>query len=176
MFTRKHRVLIILSGTIWLGVGIFLLSLGTHLFLSPHNNTNFSLISSLSIWIPNKHNLMLCVLCVCLLLGFLKGKFVLSRTVKRQVSRITSRPPSFKNLYSRGYIILILCMIALGMILRSLPIAPDTRGAVDIAIGMALINGAVQYFRHALFINPNASAQGASFETPPTSNDPRGSL
>ena len=39
-------------------------------------------------------------------------------------------------------------MACLGFILRFFPL--DVRGAVDIAVGSALINGAILYLRHAI--------------------------
>jgi hypothetical protein len=38
-------------------------------------------------------------------------------------------------------------MVLLGLVIRFLPIPIDARGLVDVAIGSALINGAMLYFR-----------------------------
>jgi hypothetical protein len=40
-------------------------------------------------------------------------------------------------------------MMALGLVFRFLPIPIDLRGLIDVAIGSALINGAMLYFRAA---------------------------
>jgi hypothetical protein len=40
-------------------------------------------------------------------------------------------------------------MMMLGMIFRYLPIPIDVRGFIDLAIGSALMNGAMLYFRAA---------------------------
>lgn len=87
---------------------------------------------------------------LALIVGFLKGRTVMAKAARRQVKRILSlqNPTSLKNLYSPAYYILILVMIGFGMILRFLPVTIDVRGAIDCAIGCALINGALQYFRY----------------------------
>ncbi len=74
---------------------------------------------------------------------------MLKKSVKKQVARISqlSEPTHIKQIYSRGYYILIGSMMALGMSLRFLPVSLAVRGAVDIAIGFALFNGALQYYR-----------------------------
>lgn len=86
-----------------------------------------------------------------LIVGFLKGRFVLSKTVKRVVARILSLPLpiQIKKVYAPSYWILIGSMMALGMLFRFLPIPIDAKGMIDLAIGSALINGAMLYFRAA---------------------------
>lgn len=86
-----------------------------------------------------------------LLVGFLKGRFVLSKSVKRVVTRIASLPLPIrmKDAYARSYWFLIGGMMMLGMVFRFLPIPIDARGIIDVAIGSALINGAMLYFRAA---------------------------
>ena len=91
------------------------------------------------------------VIALGLLIGWLKGRFVLSKTVKRVVDGIAilKTPIRTHQVYSRKYWILIASMIALGMSLRILPIPVDIRGFVDIAVGSALIQGSLLYFRAA---------------------------
>lgn len=92
-----------------------------------------------------------------LLIGFVKGRFVLAKTVQRVVSRIVSLPTPvrLKDVYTPKYYFLIGGMVSLGMVLKWTPIPPDIKGFVDIAIGSALINGAVLYFRHAVMVRQN---------------------
>jgi hypothetical protein len=52
--------------------------------------------------------------------------------------------------YDQKYWILLCLMMMLGMMFRFLPIAVDIRGGIDVAIGSALINGAMLYFRQIL--------------------------
>ncbi|HEY4255173.1 MAG TPA: hypothetical protein VGM34_02370, partial [Chlamydiales bacterium] len=84
-----------------------------------------------------------------LLVGFIKGRFVLSKTVQRIVKHIASAPEpiSFRNVYPKSYLLLLASMMCLGFVLRFVPI--EWRGFIDIAVGSALMNGAMLYFRAA---------------------------
>jgi hypothetical protein len=89
------------------------------------------------------------------MIGFAKGRLVLSKTVDRVVKRIRSLqvPIRASQIYARSYWILIGSMVALGFAMRFLPIPLDARGLIDVAIGSALVNGAMLYFRAAR-LNP----------------------
>lgn len=91
----------------------------------------------------------LVLICVSLLVGFIKGRMVLSKTVSRITDRLYSlgEPIPFKNAYDRKYYIILATMMGLGFLFRILPIAFDIRGAIDVTIGSALINGSMLYFR-----------------------------
>jgi hypothetical protein len=86
-----------------------------------------------------------------LLIGYLKGKVVLQKTVWRVASRLQSLPfpLRLKDLYAPSYLLLIGAMMVLGMLLNVLPIPLEFRGFVDIVIGSALINGSLFYFKFA---------------------------
>ncbi len=120
----SHRTLILAAGTIWLAIGVMLLSIGLSL-------TTVGFLIALAIGV-----------------GYLKGRFVLAKAAAKQVVRITSlkAPLSLKHLYSKGYYILIACMMGLGMSLRFLPVPNSVRAFVDITVGIALIMGALQYY------------------------------
>lgn len=137
MFLMKRRGWIALSGFTWFFIGAFLLYKGLHLIAEATHQGDLS------------HQAANVFIAVGLVVGFLKGRFVLVKTVRRVVSRITSLPLpiQFKDAYSPSYWILIASMMALGMIFRFLPISTEIRGAIDVAIGSALINGALLYFR-----------------------------
>lgn len=153
----KHRSLILIAGGVWLAVGVFLLILGLRLIiheikypLLAEIGNRFSLIAACSkLTHGNRQNAVVAILTGALIIGHLKGRFVLSKSVLRQIQRIRSlpNPSSLRYLYSKGYYFLIGSMILLGIGMRFLPITPGTRGAVDVAIGSALINGALLYFR-----------------------------
>lgn len=87
-----------------------------------------------------------------LIVGYFKGKFILSKAAKREVNRVSAlpNPTTFKHFYSKKYYILLSCMIALGMLMRFLSIPLDIRGFIDVAIGGALINGSRFYFKNLL--------------------------
>lgn len=120
-----HKKWIAISGFLWLFIGTFLLYKGLHL-------------------VPDS-----LYLGVGLVIGFIKGRFVLAKTVSRVVSRIASLPLPirFSDAYSRSYWILIGSMVVLGMSFKFLPISAELRGVIDVAVGFALMNGALLYFR-----------------------------
>lgn len=152
---RKSPVFwILLSGIMWFTVGIFLLLFGVKLivFSSIEKASQSFLVSKLSTIAKNPEQAALILVTFGLLLGFIKGRFVLSKTVKRVVDRIFSlpQPIKFSEVYSVGYLLLIVSMILLGMALRWFSVPSDVRGTIDIAVGSALMNGSMFYFRAAL--------------------------
>jgi hypothetical protein len=132
------------------------MSLGIHFILEGFSGTNlidtenrFSILKLMEHFVSDKVHGVILVVTKALMLGYLKGKIVLSKSVDRQINRISTlpNPASLKQIYSKGYYLLIAGMILLGISLRFLPITVDTRGAIDLCIGSALINGAMLYFR-----------------------------
>ena len=146
----KHRTWVFLSGFVWLTVGIFLLYKGLH-FVSAATLRSDSLSFKFQGLFGSPSQAGTGIVALGLLIGFVKGRFVLSKTVKRVVGRIHSLalPISFSSVYAPSYWILIGSMVALGFAMRFLPIPLDARGLIDIAIGSALVNGAMLYFRAA---------------------------
>ncbi|PIS03043.1 MAG: hypothetical protein COT85_03170 [Chlamydiae bacterium CG10_big_fil_rev_8_21_14_0_10_42_34] len=146
----KHRSWIAFAGFTWFFVGVSLLYKGLHLITTAAFQTD-SLCYQLKEVCGSAQQAATFFIVVGLIVGFFKGRFVLSKTVKRVVTRIASLPLPirFKDAYSRSYWLLIGAMMALGMMFRFLPISIDLRGTIDIAIGSALINGAMLYFRSA---------------------------
>lgn len=124
----SHRMLIFSAGSVWLAVGTLLLCIGISL--------------------TNLMPLML----IAGGIGYLKGRFVMARAANKQVARITAlqTPLSFRQMYTKGYYLLILFMMGLGMSLRFLPVPQNVRAFVDIAVGIALIMGALQYYISAV--------------------------
>lgn len=144
----KQRTVIFIGGFIWLLVGIFLLTLGLNFILKGTvDPSKFSILSLFRFTTPQ--NAPFFVITLFLWIGFLKGKYVLGKSVIRQVKRVKAlaEPISLKDLYSKGYYLLMASMILLGLSMRYIPISVDTRGAIDVAIGAALIQGAALYFR-----------------------------
>jgi hypothetical protein len=86
---------------------------------------------------------------IALLVGFIKGRFVLSRTVRRISLRLAALPEPirFVDAYPKSYWLLLASMMALGFLLRLVPL--EVRGFIDVAVGSALLNGAMLYFRSA---------------------------
>jgi hypothetical protein len=163
MLKVNHRTLVILSGLIWLVMGVFLFKLGFKLLGGafdyidkgtlpasyPLLKKSSDFFGSLQAGITNG---IVILTAISLFIGFLKGKKVLGKTALKAIARITAfpNPTNLTNLYSGRYYILLAGMMGLGISMNVLGIPHDIRGTIDIIIGSALINGSVVYFRHAL--------------------------
>lgn len=130
----RHSTAFVFSGVTWFGIGLMLLSKGLNFLIQGGNENSLIFVA------------------IALMVGFLKGRFVLSKTVKKMEARISakSNPFPIKELYPQSYYILIGSMVLLGLIVRFAPFNITVRGAVDVAIGSALMNGAFLYFRQAM--------------------------
>jgi len=158
MFKVSHKTLVTISGSVWIGMGLFLLQLGVGLLLEAMRAhlilaaDKFPLLNLLAGFGGSKTAALIIVI-FSLIIGFFKGRFVLRKTVVRSIARIRSfpDPTMIYHLYSKGNIILILGMMGLGMLMRSIGVASDVRAFIDITVGTALIQGGVLYFR-SLFL------------------------
>jgi hypothetical protein len=161
MFKLSHVSLIVISGFIWLAVGCFLLPLGLNFIVELLLQENWlrlshPLLTALSPLAGGAESAALVLIILCLFLGYLKGRYIFGKSVQRGVERILSlpNPTSLKNIYTAKYYILLGSMVFLGFIVRFAPL--DVRGAVDVTIGSALINGAMLYFRYAAHVRRQA--------------------
>lgn len=150
----NHFKLILFSGAIWFCIGMYLLTIGMRFIVhvSQFGTEGFSLISRFTPIAGSREQAALLLIVLGLLIGFMKGRFVLSKTVQRVVQRIISLPLpiKFSQVYGPGYLALIAGMILLGMSLKWLHFPIEFRGIIDVAIGSALLNGATAYFRTAI--------------------------
>ncbi len=130
MIKTKHSTLYALSGIIWLGVGVMLLNLGLG-FLCTAQEVNYLLIA------------------IAIIIGFAKGRFVLQKAALRSHERIAKleNPTTLSQLYTRSNILLIAFMMGLGMLMKSLNLPNEIRGFIDTAVGCALMQGSLAYFR-----------------------------
>lgn len=155
MLKLRHTTLIVISGLAWMGIGSFLLTVGLGLLVkglsSERPSASYPLIDMLNTYAGSAEHAVLMLLVVCLAVGYFKGKFVLAKSAHRGMARIRSfsNPTSLANIYSGTYYMLIAGMIGLGMSIKYLGLPDDVRGTVDVAVGSALINGAMIYFRNA---------------------------
>ena len=146
----KQRTYIALSGFLWIASGTFLLYKGLH-FINEATHSQDSLCYRWQTFFGSPQQAATILMGIGLLVGYLKSRFVLSKTVRRVSSRIASlsEPIRFVDAYSKSYWILIAAMVGLGVSFRFLPISVDLRGMIDVAIGSALVNGAMLFFRAA---------------------------
>lgn len=153
MIRVKHKTLIILSGLVWLVVGSFLLRLGLQYIIDSAHDPfgTFLVLSFFSKWSGGMEEAALALIVFCLFVGFIKGRFILAKSVRRLSNRMMAfpEPTSILNMYSWKYCILLGSMIFLGGVMRYFDVSKDIRGAVDVVVGAALINGSMLYFRLA---------------------------
>lgn len=145
---------IAISGMIWFIVGMGLLTLGLNFIVHKAQvdiGETTSLIAALSPLAGGREQGALALIAIGLIIGFIKGRYVLVKTVRRVVERILSLdlPVSFSKIYSRGYFFLIGGMILLGLSMKWIGFPTEIRGLIDVAVGSALMNGASAYFRAA---------------------------
>ena len=150
----KKRNYIILPGLVWLFSGFMLLYKGLH-FIADAILQTHSLCFRMQHLFGTAQQAATVFIGLGLLVGYVKGRFVLVKSVRRIVKRIDllPYPIRFSQAYHPSYWLLIASMIALGVSLRFLPIALDIRGFIDVAIGSALINGSMLFFRAARSFN-----------------------
>lgn len=156
MIKLSTRYLMILAGVNWLLVGLFLLTFGLYLeytsLIKPYfPEEPFSLLAYLMPKMGTKSTACISVIFLGLSIGYFKGKYVLKKTASKEIKRLQSLTPPhpLNHLYTWKYLLLILIMMSMGMGLRLLPIHGDVRGLIDIAVGAALIHGALHYLQHA---------------------------
>ncbi len=146
----RQSTAIVFSGLLWMVVGISLLFKGFSLLLHHPVGEVGLVIPSLVAQLGQVEQVSLGLISVGLMIGFIKGRWVLAKTAKCVTQRILSLPNlcPISSIYSRSYLIMLSSMILLGVSMKWLAIPYDVKGVIDIAIGSALTNGAALYFRH----------------------------
>lgn len=155
MLIVSHRTLYIISGAVWLVVGCMLLNLGIKFLMHGLGAAGFAIdgYSSLFVWITSltssAENAAIVLVALALLLGFAKGKLVMQKAALKTQMRLSQlpNPTSLKQLYSKANLILLFLMMGMGMLMNKLQLPYDIRGMIDVAVGSALIQGALCYFR-----------------------------
>lgn len=160
MMKLKHKSLITIAGLSWLAIGIFLLSMGLRLIVTKASDYEFGGLSDsslLSFVAPISGGFQqagMILVAVALFIGYFKSRFVLAKTVKRMVTRIRhlQQPAPVYKLYSLSFYVVIAAMMGLGVLMRTTGIPNDIRGLIDVAVGSALINGSLLYFKNAFSV------------------------
>jgi hypothetical protein len=151
----SHVKLIVISGLVWFGIGVYLLQLGLNLLLEgvhhPVHTDQFPLLKALAPFTGGFEMAVVMVVVIALFIGYFKGRYVLGKSAKRGVERIRSfaNPAPLQHIYSPKYYLLLGGMVALGISIKYMGLDHDVRGLIDAAIGSALINGSMIYFRCA---------------------------
>ncbi len=153
----SHFQAVFLSGLLWFAVGLWLLIFGLGLVGNSlqaailQAESSGPLLNFLSERVGGIDRSGIFIVAGALVIGYMKSRFIFSKTVKRVSGRITSQkaPVCISKIYSPGYMILIGSMMLLGMSLKWISVPIDIRGFVDITIGSALLNGSMLFFRTA---------------------------
>jgi hypothetical protein len=155
MFKFKHSTLITIGGALWMTMGIFLMNMGLRLIAEKSviiaHTQEGGLLKSLSSVFGGIEEAGIALIGIALAIGYFKGRFVLAKTVAKMVARIRTfkAPVSLRHIYAPKFYLLIGLMMGLGFLFRVLQVPHDVRGVIDVAVGAALINGAVLYFKQA---------------------------
>ncbi len=146
MLVFRKYTLIATAGGVWLIVGLLLLAKGIFLLCTLSANEGI-----LVRFLEGKVSVFPFLIGVGFLLGWAKGHFLLAKSVKRTVARLSSFTGliHFSKLYRLQDYLLIGGMIALGRLLQWIQCPNDLRSVMNIAIGFALLSGAMLYFRFA---------------------------
>lgn len=158
----SHRSLIVLAGALWFAVGLWLMKLGIQFLMQAlETPEQYPFLSWVSNFAGKVEQGVVALMAIALFIGFLKGRVVLAKTVNRTVNHIKSvpEPVSLGLLFTPRYLILIGIMMGIGFSLRFFSVPLDIRGFVDVAVGSALLNGAMLYFRQALTCDKGCPVQ-----------------
>jgi hypothetical protein len=149
----SKRTWVVISGGTWIAIGVMLLMKGLKFIVATTEMTDGTpLLSRLASMIGSRQQAGLLIISAALLVGFIKGRTVLAKTVKRIADRIHAgdQTLSMDQVYDRKYYVILGIMVGIGMAFRFLPVPLDVRGFIDVTIGSALINGAMLYFRQLI--------------------------
>ncbi len=158
MLKLRHTTMIILSGLVWMGIGTMLLSIGLKLLVASSQyeatlrGDSLPLLQAFAPLMADLEQAAIAIIVMSLFIGFLKGRFVLSKSAFRSIAHIRNleEPANLSSMYSKKYYILLVGMVGLGMSIKYLGIPNDVRGAIDVAVGAALLQGSMVFFRQAV--------------------------
>jgi hypothetical protein len=154
MLKLSHATVSFISGLIWICVGCFLMQMGLKLILDPTYApaTNTPILSNIQGVMGGLQEAGIALVAIALYIGYLKGKYLLRKSARQGVERLSAFPDPMpiQSMYAPKYYILLGAMIGLGLSMRFLGLPNDIRGGIDVAVGAALINGALEYFRLGL--------------------------
>lgn len=155
MLKFSHRNLIVFSGLVWLAIGGWLMPLGLNFLVTAAKNTEPATarpwLNAMAPYFGGLEMAAIALVVMALFVGYFKGIKVLGKSANRGIARIQSlpNPAPLAQVYAPFYYVLILFMIGLGISMKWFGLPLDIRGFVDTAVGAALINGAMVYFRRA---------------------------
>jgi hypothetical protein len=92
---------------------------------------------------------------LAMVIGLIKGKFILDRTANRVIERVDtlSEPNPLKSIgqmFGLKTIALILAMMGIGVVLRIAGVSFEIRGLIYLAVGVALLWSCRRYWQAAI--------------------------
>lgn len=147
---------LVFFGILWLMVGIGLSLKGYQYGLLAIGADDLtSLIALPQDTLRKTEQSLMMMLSIGLMVGYLKGRFIMTRSVQRFMRGIVQldEPLTIRDILTTKYLILIGCMMILGIILRYLPIPFSIKATVDFAVGVALLYGSFYTFQQARRFN-----------------------
>lgn len=148
MFTLSKKQAIICAGTFMFFGGVSLFTKGVAL---SSKIEVFSFPFSVAHGYFDFKGTLFFIALVATFLGFLKGRFVISKTVSQNVERIKAlaKDPFFFEFYAPKTWVILFAMVLLARTISSLDIPLELRIILDIAVGTALFYGSMLFFFHA---------------------------
>ena len=156
MFSFKRFTWFMVFGSVWLGVGLYLLILGlnfilqvAHLPIGMLSTGNAPFFVWVSRIVGGGEATGIDLIVLSLLMGHLKGLMVFRKSVLRMERRLDPYQGfiSITKAVPIAYFFLIIFMMGLGISLRLFSVPLDIRGVVDVAVGSGLVRGGMFYFR-----------------------------
>ena len=131
-----------LYGIAWLALGSRLLLKGIYIFDEIHLKQEV-LDSNLYYYLVG-----------ALVLGLVKGKFILKKSADRIIRHIVQfeEPLKWKQIFPKSFYFFMTIMMCFGIAIKFLPIDLVVKGSIDIFVGSALITGALYFFKKAWMI------------------------
>lgn len=152
-FTSRYLVLI--SGIIWLSVGLMLLFRGLN-FMDVLNSSFiytgtlfFPLVRFLFSYTQSYEMAVITLIAIALVVGHFKGRFVFRKKAKKLLAKLHLLPQKcqFFDVFEPSYIVLILFMMGLGFFLRWIQTPKDILSFIAIVVGFGLVQGSFVLIR-----------------------------
>lgn len=156
----RHRTVLILSGSLWMGIGSLLLLKGVGYLFQP---TKTLFLSHLQKVFSSDFQIFSLFVLLSIFLGWFKGKFALSKAAHRLLQRLFLQPDPcpILSVYPRSYFFLLFGMCFMGVMLKWLPIHSDVKAIIDMTVGFALASGSSYFFR--TFTNMRKNIKNKTF-------------
>jgi hypothetical protein len=134
-------------GVVWMAVGLGLAYRGMTLLKTAIDAPEQAPFLRLLMGLGGFEAGVLLLVALSLIVGLVKGRFVLRKAAARLVGQAQLGPQQFRKALLTRSLPLVLLMMGLGMALRFLGTPPDIRGVIDLAVGSALAQGGVAFVR-----------------------------